>query len=94
MTLSIITINLNNIEGLSKTIDSVRSQSFTDYEWIVIDGGSTDGSKELIENKDISAVAVSGDERLIIMINEEDHLRIQAFSPGFQLPAVWDRISG
>ena len=50
MTLSIITINLNNIEGLSKTIDSVRSQSFTDYEWIVIDGGSTDGSKEMIEN--------------------------------------------
>lgn len=47
--LSIITVNLNNRDGLQKTIDSVISQTFTDYEWIVIDGGSTDGSKELIE---------------------------------------------
>lgn len=49
MKLSIITINLNNKVGLQKTIDSIVSQTFTDYEWIVIDGGSTDGSKELIE---------------------------------------------
>jgi len=49
MTLSIITINYNNRDGLQRTIDSVVGQSFTDYEWIVIDGGSTDGSKDLIE---------------------------------------------
>ena len=49
MKLSIITINYNNCEGLQKTIKSVISQSFRDFEWIVIDGGSTDGSKELIE---------------------------------------------
>lgn len=49
MKLSIITVNLNNRDGLQKTIDSVICQNFTDYEWIVIDGGSTDGSKELIE---------------------------------------------
>jgi len=49
MRLSIITINYNNCEGLKKTIDSVVSQTFRDFEWIVIDGGSTDGSKELIE---------------------------------------------
>ncbi|MCQ2181905.1 MAG: glycosyltransferase [Bacteroidales bacterium] len=49
MKLSIITVNLNNRDGLKKTIDSVVSQTFTDFEWIVIDGGSTDGSKELIE---------------------------------------------
>ena len=48
MKLSIITINYNNIEGLRKTIESVLSQSFHDYEWIVIDGGSTDGSRELL----------------------------------------------
>ena len=47
--LSIITINLNNCDGLKRTIDSVICQTFTDYEWIVIDGGSTDGSRELIE---------------------------------------------
>ena len=49
MKLSIITVNLNNKDGLQKTIDSVVSQTFKDYEWIVIDGGSTDGSRELIE---------------------------------------------
>ena len=49
MKLSIITVNLNNRDGLQKTIDSVICQTFNDYEWIVIDGGSTDGSKELIE---------------------------------------------
>ena len=49
MRLSIITINYNNSAGLQKTIDSVVSQSFRDFEWIVIDGGSTDGSRELLE---------------------------------------------
>ena len=49
MKLSIITVNLNNRDGLQKTIDSVVSQTFKDFEWIVIDGGSTDGSKELIK---------------------------------------------
>ena len=49
MKLSIITINYNNRDGLKQTIDSVVFQSYRDYEWIVIDGGSTDGSKELIE---------------------------------------------
>ena len=49
MKLSIITVNLNNRDGIQKTIDSVVSQTFKDFEWIVIDGGSTDGSKELIE---------------------------------------------
>ena len=49
LSLSIITINYNNREGLARTIASVREQTFSDYEWLVIDGGSTDGSRELIE---------------------------------------------
>lgn len=49
MRLSIITVNYNNCAGLKKTIDSVLSQTWKDFEWIVIDGGSTDGSRELIE---------------------------------------------
>lgn len=49
MNLSIITINYNNKDGLQKTIASVISQTYKDFEWIIIDGGSTDGSKELIE---------------------------------------------
>lgn len=50
MKLSIITINYNNRDGLQRTIDSVICQTWRDFEWIVIDGGSTDGSKELIES--------------------------------------------
>lgn len=49
MKLSIITVNFNNKTGLQKTIESVISQTFHDFEWIIIDGGSTDGSRELIE---------------------------------------------
>lgn len=49
MTLSIITINLNNSVGLKKTAESISSQSCKNYEWIVIDGGSTDGSKEIMK---------------------------------------------
>lgn len=49
MRLSIITINYNNLAGLRRTIDSVMAQTWRDFEWIIIDGGSTDGSRELIE---------------------------------------------
>lgn len=49
MKLSIITINYNNLVGLKKTYESVVCQTWTDYEWIIIDGGSTDGSREFIE---------------------------------------------
>ena len=49
MKLSIITVCLNNKAGLINTIKSVFSQTSKDYELIVIDGGSTDGSKEILE---------------------------------------------
>lgn len=48
--LSIITINYNDIEGLRRTFYSVVNQSFKDFEYIVIDGGSDDGSKEFLED--------------------------------------------
>lgn len=47
--LSIITVSYNNVSGLRKTIESVLNQSSKDFEYIVIDGGSTDGSVELIK---------------------------------------------
>ena len=46
--LSIITVNFNNNEGLKKTIASIKLQKFSDYEHIIIDAGSTDGSLETI----------------------------------------------
>ena len=47
--LSIITINYNNSDGLRETIESVVSQVFKEIEYIVVDGGSTDGSRRVIE---------------------------------------------
>ncbi|MGB4775164.1 MAG: glycosyltransferase family 2 protein [Daejeonella sp.] len=49
MKLSIITINLNNAIGLDKTINSVINQYYNDFEYIVIDGDSIDGSKQIID---------------------------------------------
>lgn len=46
--LSIVTINYNNAEGLKKTLASVASQTYRDIEHIIIDGGSTDGSVDII----------------------------------------------
>lgn len=51
--ISIITINFNNLNGLIKTVESVLNQTNKDYEYIIIDGGSTDGSKEYIESKSV-----------------------------------------
>lgn len=49
MKLSIITINRNNAAGLEKTLQSVAAQTYNEFEYIVIDGASTDGSVEVIK---------------------------------------------
>lgn len=68
MKLSIITINYNNAEGLRKTLTSVASQTFRDFEHIIVDGGSTDESVAIIEayasevaRKASSSVLMGGD---------------------------------
>ena len=47
--LSIITVNYNNAKGLEKTIRSVKNQTSSDFEYIIIDGGSTDDSLSVIK---------------------------------------------
>jgi glycosyltransferase involved in cell wall biosynthesis len=54
MKISIITINYNNKEGLAKTIKSVINQSTNDFEYIVVDGGSSDGSLDVIKKNALS----------------------------------------
>jgi glycosyltransferase involved in cell wall biosynthesis len=49
MKLSIITINRNNAEGLRKTMVSVLSQTYRDFEYIIIDGASSDHSVDVIK---------------------------------------------
>ena len=78
-------------------IDSVKRalDRFGDFDFLRLKNLSLDEcnvlferhiiSKELIENKDISAVAVSDDDHLIVMINEEDHIREQCIFDGYDL---------
>lgn len=49
MKLAIVTINYNNAKGLRKTLASVAEQTYRDIEHIIIDGGSTDGSVDVIK---------------------------------------------
>ena len=54
MILTIITINRNNAAGLEKTMRSVAAQIGRDFEYVVIDGASTDGSVEVIRSFETS----------------------------------------
>lgn len=50
MKLSIITICYNDRAGFEKTAKSVTDQTYLDFEWIIVDGGSSDGSVDSIIN--------------------------------------------
>lgn len=49
MKISVITVCFNNLKGLQQTVNSVISQTCQNYEYIIIDGGSTDGTKEYLQ---------------------------------------------
>jgi glycosyltransferase involved in cell wall biosynthesis len=74
--LSIITINYNNAAGLQKTIESVASQTSADFEYIVIDGGSTDGSTEVIRRYE---------DKITYWISEPDRGIYHAMNKGILL---------
>ena len=71
--LSIITIAYNNKAGLIKTMESVFSQTYKYIEYIIIDGGSTDGSKEVIE---------AFSDRLNYWVSENDNGIYNALNKG------------
>lgn len=47
--ITIITVNFNDKVGLERTIKNVANQTWKKFEYIIIDGGSSDGSKDIIE---------------------------------------------
>ena len=73
MRFSIITINYNNDEGLRHTIGSVVCQTYHDYEYIVIDGGSTDDSVSIIK---------SFADKIDYWVSEEDNGIYHAMNKG------------
>lgn len=57
---SIIVVTFNNADGLERTLKSIRQLDYADKEVIVIDGGSKDGSLDIIaENQDMITTSVS-----------------------------------
>lgn len=73
--ISVITINYNNMEGFEKTLSNVTSQNFENFEYIIIDGGSSDGSQNLIK-KYSSKISYS--------ISETDNGIYHAMNKGIQ----------
>ncbi len=51
-------------------------------------------SRDLLAHRRISAVYVSRDESISVMVNEEDHIREQYFTKGFDLQRAYERIAG
>ena len=87
MTLSIITINYNNAEGLRITLSSVASQTYAEIEHIIIDGGSMDESVDVIREYE-SSLALSP-HRLIASrlkwISEKDTGIYNAMNKGIRM---------
>lgn len=73
--LSIITINSNNAIGLGKTIESVVSQTVDCFEYIIIDGGSVDGSVDLIKRDEYA-------EKITYWVSETDNGIYNAMNKG------------
>ena len=75
MQFSIVTINYNNGEGLRQTISSVVCQTNHDYEFIIIDGGSTDESVAVIK---------SFSDKIDYWVSEKDRGIYHAMNKGVQ----------
>ena len=54
---TIITVTLNNLDGLKRTQKSLQNQMLNDYEWIIIDGGSSDSTIEHLKTTDSSWIS-------------------------------------
>ncbi|MFH4964295.1 glycosyltransferase family 2 protein [Gaetbulibacter sp. M235] len=76
MLISIVTVNYNNLKGLQKTTASVLEQTYNTIEYIVIDGGSTDGSKAFIEKQQ---------DHLAYWVSEPDHGIYHAMNKGVKV---------
>ncbi|BDD09720.1 glycosyl transferase [Fulvitalea axinellae] len=76
MKISIITVTYNNVKTLADTIDSVLQQDYVSLEYIIVDGGSTDGTVELVRDY--------GD-KISKFVSEPDNGMYDAINKGIEL---------
>jgi len=101
MKYSIITINYNNRDGLRKTIESVINQTCRDFEYIVIDGGSTDGSVDVLKeyDKNIDYWVSEPDKGIYNAMNKGitqahgDYLNFMNSGDCFYAPDILEKVS-
>lgn len=84
MRLSIVTINYNNAEGLRKTLTSVATQTYRSIEHIIIDGGSTDGSVDVIREYVLKVENRRTRVKSVIWISEPDNGIYHAMNKGLR----------
>ena len=88
MKLSIVTINYNNAEGLRRTLNSVASQTYRNIEHIIVDGGSTDGSVDIIrdyENTIKRSVTINQSTIQVKWVSEPDMGIYNAMNKGVEI---------
>lgn len=73
---TIITVTLNHLSGLKQTWQSLKEQECRDFEWIVVDGGSTDGTVEFLRTVDFP---------LFFWISEKDNGLYDAMNKGIEM---------
>ena len=83
MKISIITITYNSAATLPRALESVRSQTYGDIEHIIVDGASTDGTKELIINYQLSII--NSQSPKVHWISEPDNGIYNALNKGIAL---------
>ena len=82
MKLSIITINYNNAEGLRKTLASVAAQSYANIQHVIIDGNSSDTSKDVIIDY---AENTKNPNHEILWVSEKDKGIYNAMNKGIEI---------
>ena len=70
--ISIVTINKNNLQGLRRTVNSVLKQNDKNFNWLILDGNSTDGSIEYIKSIecDTLRIIIEDDEGIYQAMNK------------------------
>lgn len=77
---------------LSRDFDFVSLRSLNDVEkYILVEKHLI--SPDLVERAEVAAVLMDRNEQVSIMVNEEDHIRMQCIFPGFQLDKAWELLN-